>query len=218
MWSVFIFMYSHTQNNYILSQEKIVLDRLLKLKRGNDLLQIGGPNDGSFTENARVTRRFFIDSHAQVNCKIPFIQANAECLPIQSETMDIILLIHELESARNPMDVLHEVYRVLRPNGRVIVIGFNRWGLWNLFRSHEKYYSMGKIRCYLRALNFDIKKQQTLCFWPPSLLAETLGQFIFPNAGGIYLFVAQKNIVGMTPLKANHYARRSIETRFIATR
>ena len=41
-------MYSHTdfkKNNTVLTQEKAVLDRVLKNKRGNDLLQIGGPRD-----------------------------------------------------------------------------------------------------------------------------------------------------------------------------
>jgi SAM-dependent methyltransferase len=201
---------------YVKSQEKRVLDRLLKNKRGNDLLQIGGPSDGSLVEKAQVMRQFFVDTHFHVQCSMPFIQADAECLPIQTESIDIVLLVHELESARNAMDVLREVHRVLRPNGQIIIVGFNKWGLWNLLHAREKKqkkqkkqknFSIRKIKQYLCALDFDVTKQQTLCFWPPSILAETLGQFFLPFAGSVYLLVAKKNIPGVTPLVVNNYVR-----------
>lgn len=210
-------MYTHATLSYITSQEKMLLDRLLKNKRGNDLLQIGGPSDESLVEQARVARKFFVDAHFHAHCKMPFIQAHSECLPIQSESIDIVVMMHQLEFARNPMDALQEVHRVLRPNGQLIVMGFNKWSLWNGFRAHEKYYSVRRIKRCLLALDFEIKSHQTLCFWPPSLLLETLGQFFLPYAGSVYLLVAKKNIPGMTPLIAKNYVR-AIESRFIATR
>lgn len=201
-------MYSHTdfkKNNTVLNQEKAVLDRVLKNKRGNDLLQIGGPSDGRLIENARVARKFFVDQHFHPQCKMPFIQAHSDCLPIQSEAIDIIVMMHQLESARSPMDVLQEAHRVLRPNGQLIIFGFNRWSVWQLCHRQEKTCSAGKIKRRLRALDFEITAHQTLCFWPPSLLLETLGQFFLPYAGSVFMLVAQKNIPGMTPLIINNY-------------
>jgi SAM-dependent methyltransferase len=210
-------MYSHTnleKNNtvthrdaWIFAQEKMVLDRVLKNVRGNDLLQIGRANDECLIENARVLRSFFVDAELHSHHAMPFIQANADCLPVQTESIDIILLMHTLDVAKNPKAILQEAHRVLRSNGQLIILGFNQWSVSRFLHHQKKGYSAGKIKQYLRALDCDITMHQTLCFWPPSLLLETLGQFFLPYAGSIYLLVAQKNILGMTPLVVNNFVR-----------
>ncbi len=192
------------------AQEKNVLDRILKKKRANDVLQIGGFGDTSIMMDMPFVRKFFLDVDRHAQGATPFIQGNAECLPIQSEAMDIILMMHQLEFTRNPMDSLQEAYRVLRPNGQLIVLGFNRWSAWNLCHERKKYCSMRKIKRCLFALGFEMLLERTFCFWSQSTLLETLGQFILPNAGSVYLFVVQKNIRGMTPLVVSNYRRAPI--------
>lgn len=192
---------------WLLSQEKALLDRILKNKRGNDLLQIGGSKGVCFTENARVARTFFLDNQCQFENEKSFIQGNADALPIQSESIDIVLLIHQFDAIQNPMTILQEVHRVLRPNGQIMTVGFNKWGLHNFLNCSQKRCSMGRIKRCMRALSFEITMQHTLCFWPPFLLMETLGQFFLPYAGNIYFLSATKNIQGMTPLISKNYGR-----------
>lgn len=210
----------------VLTEEKAVLDRLLKNIRGNDFLQIGGPNDSRLIESARVSRLFFLDEHFQAHHEKSFIQAHSDCLPIQSEAIDIVLLMHQLESNKNSRDVLEEADRVLRPNGRLIIVGFNRWGVKQLFYRDKKSCSVGKIKQILCSLDFEITHHQTICFRPAFknkstaqhfLFLEALGQLCLPYAGAVFILCATKNIVGMTPLIAKNYAR-AIETRFIPTR
>jgi SAM-dependent methyltransferase len=51
-------------------------------------------------------------------------------LPLRDQTVDRVLLVHGLEMAQSPGVVLEEVWRVLAPGGRLIVIAPNRRGFW----------------------------------------------------------------------------------------
>lgn len=198
----------------VLTEEKAVLDRLFNQMRGNDFLQIGEPYDIRLIEHARVLRTFFCDAHFRVHHAKSFIQAYSDCLPIQSEAIDIVLLMHQLELSKNPRAILEEVYRVLRPNGRLIMFGFNRWGVKQLFYHEQKSCSVGKIKHLLSTLDFELNQHQTICFRPAFknklmakkfLFLEAFGQFCFPYAGSVFMLCATKNIAGMTPLVVGHY-------------
>lgn len=197
------------QNKAILSAEKTVLDRVLKNMRGNDLLQIGKSDDPAYSESARVLRTFYLDANVQPTQQHrSLIQGHPDCLPIQSESIDIVLLVHQLDSAKNPLAILQEVHRVLRPNGRIVIMGFNRWSLWNCFhqtmRFHSEFFPT-KIKRLLNSLDFEVTLHETFCFWPPSQFAEVLGQFCLPYAGAVSMLVATKNIPGVTPLVIHNF-------------
>ena len=51
-------------------------------------------------------------------------------LPLIDEGADRILLVHMLEWSENPLELLRELWRVLAPNGRLLLIVPNRRGLW----------------------------------------------------------------------------------------
>ena len=54
----------------------------------------------------------------------------SDLLPLPDSAVDRVLLVHLLEVTEHPRDVLEEVWRVLSPGGRMIVIAPNRRGLW----------------------------------------------------------------------------------------
>ncbi len=51
-------------------------------------------------------------------------------LPLPDSCMDRVLVVHALETLDHPRDVLSEIWRILTPGGRMIVIAPNRRGLW----------------------------------------------------------------------------------------
>lgn len=55
---------------------------------------------------------------------------NRGALPLQIGSVDRVILAHALETAESPPALMEEVWRVLTPGGRVIVIVPNRRGLW----------------------------------------------------------------------------------------
>lgn len=53
-----------------------------------------------------------------------------DMLPLPDAAVDRVLLVHALEMANDPREVLREVWRVLAPGGRMIAVVPNRRGLW----------------------------------------------------------------------------------------
>ena len=56
--------------------------------------------------------------------------ADEDALPFPNALFDRILVIHALEEADDPLELMREVWRVLAPAGRVIVAAANRRGVW----------------------------------------------------------------------------------------
>jgi SAM-dependent methyltransferase len=189
----------NTDINTLILKEKIRLDQALKGKRGNDLLQIGGIGKVAFAEKASAARIFYLDDHFQNNL-LPYIQGKPDSLPIQSESIDIVLLIHTAETADNLKGVLSEAYRVLRPNGQLIITGLNRRSIWQWVCARQKLHSMGKIKKMLWQLDFEMTLHQTFYFCTPWVFTETLGQIFLPYLGAAFMMIATKNKTGVTPL------------------
>jgi SAM-dependent methyltransferase len=55
---------------------------------------------------------------------------DADQLPLRDGSVDRVILAHSLEMAHDPAALLGELWRILSPGGRVIVIAPNRAGLW----------------------------------------------------------------------------------------
>lgn len=210
------------RNSFILQNEKIVLDRVLKTSRRNDLLQIGGPSDGSLIENVRASRAFFLNRQEPFCRQKPCVQSALDEMPIRTESMDIVLCVHALEHMRKCDEVLQEIFRILKPDGKVVLCGFNRWSVWRLFHPAKvtRLYSVNTLKRALQSVGFDIELQQTLCFWPSArgrkrAALETFGQFLLPYSGAVYMIVAKKNVEGMTPLFESVWMRKVVSHRTV---
>lgn len=55
-----------------------------------------------------------------------------DALPFADASLDLVVLPHALERARDPHAALREVERVLVPEGRLLITGFNPASLWGL--------------------------------------------------------------------------------------
>ena len=51
-------------------------------------------------------------------------------MPLPDASIDRVLAVHALETVDSPVELLHEVWRILVPGGRVVVAAPNRRGLW----------------------------------------------------------------------------------------
>ena len=59
-----------------------------------------------------------------------------EELPLVNSSIDRMLLVHLLEHTENPRETLKEIWRVLAPGGRLVVVVPNRRGVWARFGRH----------------------------------------------------------------------------------
>ena len=138
-----------------------------------------------------------------------------ECdLPLPDYSVDRVLLVHCLENAEMLRPMLHEIWRVLRGEGRLLVVAPNRRGLWARFErtplGHGHPYSQGQLSRLLRANNFTPLKTERALYLPPvrsrTLLraapaVERLGQRWFPTFGGVVVMEAGKQLYAVKPLK-----------------
>src|SRR5215207_6892729 len=155
----------------------------------------------------------------------PALRCHFDALPFDAASLDLVVLPHALELARDPHLALREVERVLVPEGRVIIVGFNPASLWGtrqrlgrvrrrvsrnpgeLFLPHAgEFVGYRRLRDWLRLLSFEVEAGRFGCYIPPLRSArwlarfgwmERAGEHWWPVFGALYYIVAVKRVRGM---------------------
>ncbi len=143
-----------------------------------------------------------------------------EELPLSDASVDRILMVHTLEHAENPRETLMEMWRVLAPNGRLVVVVPNRSGVWARVETtpfgNGRPYSRSQIMRLLRDTNFTVTKETEALFFPPSrrFLAvrmsnkiERIGPKIGRLFSGVIILEVQKRLYQGLPV-AERQSRR----------
>lgn len=144
-----------------------------------------------------------------------------EDLPLPNACMDRILLVHALENAEHARNLLREVWRVLTPQGRLMVVVPNRRGFWahieaTPFGSGHPYTSPQLTR-QLRDAQFSPTQSAAALWLPPSERAfmlsaadawERTGQLLWSRFSGVLLVEAEKQVYAATPLRAVRQRQR----------
>lgn len=150
-------------------------------------------------------------------------------LPFAEGSLDLVVLPHTLDLSMDPHATLREVDRVLVPDGRMVICGFNPVSLWGLRqRRVELYRRIGRghgylpegtgrigywrLRDWLRLLSFEVETAQFGC-WRPAVRSETwlqrtawldsVGSRWWPILGAAYFIVAVKRVRGMRLVTAS---------------
>lgn len=143
-----------------------------------------------------------------------------EELPLADGSVDFVLMVHSLEFTENPTETLKEVWRVLSPNGRVMIVTPNRRGVWSRFE-HTPFgagqpYSSSQLAGLLRSTNFTPKKRAEALFFPPTNRApilhaspvwERLGRRFWPLFAGVIIMEGQKKLYQGLPVAVRQSRR-----------
>lgn len=128
-------------------------------------------------------------------------------LPIENSSVDRIILMHSLEFAELLQPTLQEIYRVLKANGRLLVIVPNRSGFWaradwSPFGQGTPY-SVSQLCYYLRDNSFVHERTEEALFMPPfkdgvmlkfAGLFEMIGPYVLPFMSGVHMVEASKQL------------------------
>ncbi|MGF0539656.1 class I SAM-dependent methyltransferase [Agrobacterium sp. ES01] len=143
-----------------------------------------------------------------------------EELPLPDSSIDRVLMVHSLEFAENPRETLKEVWRILAPGGRLVIVVPNRRGVWARLE-HTPFgsgrpYSRGQLTNLLREANFTPGAAAEALFFPPSKLRlvlgmrssfERLGRLLWPAFSGVIIVEAQKRLYQGLPVAARQSRR-----------
>lgn len=126
-------------------------------------------------------------------------------LPFADSFFDCLLVIHGLESAEAQRPFLRELWRVLTPAGRLIIVAPNRASLWAQMETspfgHGQPYSRGQLARLLEQSLFRPEHWDAALFMPPfggrrSLRSgqawERVGQRVWPRLAGVHIVEATK--------------------------
>ncbi len=162
-----------------------------------------------------------------------------DALPFPNASIDLVVLPHGLELARDPHQTLREVERVLVPEGRVVIAGFNPASLWGLRQragrlkrglglgrdqplylpSAGDFIGYWRLRDWLRLLGFEVEAGRFGC-WRPPLHSEawlqrydwmdSVGDRWWPVLGAVYFLVAVKRVRGMRLVGLVRHEKRKV--------
>lgn len=128
-------------------------------------------------------------------------------LPFTDGTFDRIVLLHALEDAESPRAALREAWRVLAPEGRIVVATANRKSFWSLAETkafgHGRSWTRRQLIALLNDGLFQVTASTTAVHMPPlnwpmitaaSESWERIGELVMPGLGGVVLVEAVKHI------------------------
>lgn len=223
---------------YLLEWEQRYLDQVVADLFGFHALQLGlnqldalranrMPHRWIASESARVPLQASAPgSDSPMSRAAVSLQCAFDALPFDNQSLDLVVLPHTLELANDPHLALREVERVLVPEGRVVIVGFNPASLWGarqrmgqlkrrmwprtsapLFMPNEgEFFSYRRLRDWLRLLSFEVEAGRFGCYLPPLVSEKWLSRFNWmervgerwwPVFGALYCVVAVKRVRGM---------------------
>jgi SAM-dependent methyltransferase len=205
---------------YLLAWERAQFDSTVADIFGYHALQLGLPELDALRAN-RMPHRWLATSTP--SAERPALVTDFAALPFPANSLDLVLLPHALELNVDPHTALREVERVLVPEGRVVISGFNPASLWGLRQRRAHMYrrfgaselflpeagdSIGywRMRDWLRLLGFEVEVGRFGCYRPAVSSEKWLQRFDWmdraggrwwPILGAVYFLVAVKRVRGM---------------------
>lgn len=133
-------------------------------------------------------------------------------LPLRDNSVDRLLVVHCLEVAEHVTPLLRELWRVLKPEGRLMIVVPNRRGLWAHVDTtpfgNGSPYSRSQLDRLLAQSLFTPLTFGTALHLPPfdrgilvrsATAWERLGTSVSPGLGGVLIVEARKEM--MAPIK-----------------
>lgn len=195
---------------YLLEKERAYLDDVTPDIFGFHAIQLGLPDIDLLREN-RIAHRVRVATLGEAD-----LHAKGHELPFATHSIDLVLLPHVLEFAEEPHAILREVDRVMMPEGRLVIVGFNPWSLWGLrsalgFSGNDhpwngRFVSLLRVKDWLALLGFDVNAGRLTAYAPPFEREKLRRRFGFMEpagdrwwavGGAVYMLQAIKRVRGM---------------------
>jgi SAM-dependent methyltransferase len=206
---------------YALARERLWLDQTVPDIFGYHAIQLGMTQHNMLSES-RISHCVTVGPEAGAQVPAQFHE-----LPFETQSIDLAVLPHVLEFSENPHAILREVDRVMRPEGRILIVGFNPWSLFGVkklwssrgYPWQGQFVSLVRMKDWLQLLGFEPSAGRLACYIPPCetpkwqkrwQFLEQAGDRWWGVSGGIYMLEAIKRVHGvrlMTPAWSDQQVR-----------
>lgn len=187
---------------------------------GYYFILLGEPQFIVGLKNNPILNKLWLNPHVEKTQGLSSVACRQDKLAIISDDIELVYLAHALEFLQNPHETLREVYRILKPEGHVVISGFNPWSAWGLYKNsihhfkklpwEGRFISLLRLKDWLALLGFDVVETRYSFFRPPlsnenwlqklSWL-EKIGKWCCPFWSGCYIVLAKKRVMTLTPIK-----------------
>ncbi|MBV1879444.1 MAG: methyltransferase domain-containing protein [Pseudomonadales bacterium] len=205
----------------VFNAQQAIMDQLLPGYFGYHLCQLS-VQPRSLFDSSPIHHKFVMrQPELAVNTTDPqgFI-SDAENLPFENDSIDVLLLHHLLDFSPAPQQLLREIARISLPMGHVVIVGFNPFSLWGAVKAvggrrnkspwNGNFIRPGRLMDWLNLLNFKIDRAQYCIYGLPLNSAGVNLSAGYPQGlsrdanwpfGAVYVIVARKQVGTMTPIK-----------------
>lgn len=188
--------------------------------RGQRVLGLGYPTPylGLFREEAERCLAFMPASQGVIRwpsekAALAALVENYD-LPLPDLSIDRVLLAHSLEMSDDAPALLREIWRVLAPGGRLLLVIPNRRGLWARLDTtpfgHGRPYSRSQILHLLRESSFTPTSWGEALYMPPiprawlirsAVAWERAGRTLSAPFAGVHIVEATKQVYRAIPAR-----------------
>lgn len=213
-----------------LQQEKACLRDLLPNLFGYYLIQLGMAQSlDDVMDECKIGSCLLLGTEKSSSPVRMDAQINIPHLPIATESVDAVLLPHTLDFSPSPHQVLREAERILIPDGRIIISGFNPWSVWGLYKLLlqrkgkipwcGQFISLYRLQDWLRLLNFSVEIIKPVMYRPPLkseamlerlLFLEKANPKYFSLISAGYVVQAVKRVTTFTPVRPSWKKRPKV--------
>jgi predicted SAM-dependent methyltransferase len=211
----FLFAWYQTPRGKLLQQlEADYIQRSITVSCKQTILQIGGLGWENEFIDCSLYKNFTVLDAKSLGFPARKIQAKAYNLPLQSNSIDMIIIPHLLEFDAFRFQTMREVERVLKPEGILLVLNFNPWSLWVRYQYlwdkkmadswGGHFISRSRILDWLKLLNFEVTVSSEFNL---DTVKSTHGKFITrghsltSTAYAIKAIKRRYNLIPLTPVK-----------------
>ena len=126
--------YETLYGEYIVNSEARLLGQWLPQLFGYRMVLLGARLQlwDRCAQRGHIRQRIWMndsDNADRLQCDII---TDMSALPVKSDSVDLAVLFHALDRAGDPRRLIREVERILIPEGRVIIFGFNPYSLFGV--------------------------------------------------------------------------------------
>lgn len=214
----------------LLVAEQTLLQEILPNLFGYHALQVGSlGQDVNLLSGSQMPHQVIVDADYGFQAGLAGLYARPDALPVESDSIAALILPHTLEFEEDPHEVLREAGRTVFPEGHVVVLGFNPWSLWGMWRLLLRgrrdvpwcgqFLSQSRLKDWLALLGFETVYVREFFFRPPLRhegvmrklnFIEAAGARLWPYWGGVYVLVAKKKVVRLTPIRPRWQPKRRL--------